>query len=542
MLKVFLVEDEIVMREGIKNNINWEEEGFLFAGEASDGELAYPLIQKTKPDIVITDIKMPFMNGLELSALIKKELPDTHIIILSGYDVFDYAKEGISIGVSEYLVKPVTSAKLLEAVKGIAAVIEKEKEKVKYLEQFKQEMKELEAVTRGNFLHEILARHTPSSELFEKGKSLGIDLAAGAYNIMLFKLRELGEKEMGYSQEMADAEEELMLMAEKEKRIYVFRRGVEGVEILILGENNEDVIRARNAFIKKMLGVISNYENVRYFGGIGKVVNRLGEITDSYDGASKAFSYRYMISHNRIISIEDTEKIYLSGEEIQINLNTLDLDKIDRGILLSFLRSGLKEEIQHFIEDFFDSLGDNIKSLLFRQYIVTDMYFCIISFVEELGCDFQDIAEKFGDLKTAFKVMNSTSGCKNYLIGLIKEAILIRDQASTKKYSSIVDKAKRYIGENYHAEHISLNNVAAHVNISPSHFSSIYSQEEGQTFIEYLTAIRMNKAKELLMCSNMKSSEIGFAVGYRDSHYFSYLFKKTQNCTPKEYRMRRSEV
>ena len=124
MLKVFLVEDEIVMREGIKKNIQWEKEGFEFVGDASDGELAYPLIQKTKPDILITDIRMPFMDGLELSRLVKQELPDIKIMILSGYDEFEYAKEAIKIGITDYLVKPISGAKLLEAVKKVAQVIE----------------------------------------------------------------------------------------------------------------------------------------------------------------------------------------------------------------------------------------------------------------------------------------------------------------------------------------------------------------------------------------------------------------------------------
>lgn len=120
MLKIFLAEDEIVMREGIRNNIAWQEEGFEFVGEASDGELAYPMIQKLKPDILITDIRMPFMDGLELSRIVKQELPDTSILILSGYGEFDYAKEAISIGVEDYLLKPVTSAQLLEAIRRIA--------------------------------------------------------------------------------------------------------------------------------------------------------------------------------------------------------------------------------------------------------------------------------------------------------------------------------------------------------------------------------------------------------------------------------------
>ena len=140
MLKVFLVEDEVVMRNGIKNNIPWEQEGFEFAGEASDGELAYPLIKKEKPDILITDIRMPFMDGLELSRLVKKELPQIKIIILSGYNEFDYAKTAINIGVTDYLLKPISSAKLLEAVKKVADMIEKEQDNARLIKRYEKEM------------------------------------------------------------------------------------------------------------------------------------------------------------------------------------------------------------------------------------------------------------------------------------------------------------------------------------------------------------------------------------------------------------------
>lgn len=141
-VKIFLVEDEIVIRNGIKNSIEWEKEGYEFVGEASDGELAYPMIVKERPDILITDIKMPFMDGLELSRLVRKELPELKILILSGYDEFDYAKEAISLGVTEYLLKPVSSAKLLETLKGVSVIIEQEREERDLLKRYSEEMKE----------------------------------------------------------------------------------------------------------------------------------------------------------------------------------------------------------------------------------------------------------------------------------------------------------------------------------------------------------------------------------------------------------------
>ena len=128
MIKIFLVEDEIAIRKGIKNSIDWGKEGYEFVGEAGDGELAYPMILKTKPDILITDIKMPFMDGLQLSKLVRKELPATKILILSGYDEFEYAKEAIKLQVAEYLLKPISSAKLLDVLAQVKEVIRQEQE------------------------------------------------------------------------------------------------------------------------------------------------------------------------------------------------------------------------------------------------------------------------------------------------------------------------------------------------------------------------------------------------------------------------------
>ena len=127
MLKIFLVEDEFIVREGIKKKIDWEAHGYEFCGEASDGELAFPMIQKLKPDIVITDIKMPFMDGLTLSKLIKKEFPWMEIIILTGHEKFEYAKEAIKLGVAEYLSKPISGNELLVEVDALAVKIEEKR-------------------------------------------------------------------------------------------------------------------------------------------------------------------------------------------------------------------------------------------------------------------------------------------------------------------------------------------------------------------------------------------------------------------------------
>ena len=187
-IKVFLVEDEFVIRNGIEKSIKWEENGFEFVGEAGDGEVALPLILKTKPDILITDVKMPFMNGLELSRIVKQELPETKIIILSGYNEFDYAKEAINLSVTEYLLKPISAAGLLESLNKVKESLSNERERQELLKKYSEEMEESSESARLKFFRKLLFGDMSTGDAIEGGKKYGISLSAGTYCIILFKL------------------------------------------------------------------------------------------------------------------------------------------------------------------------------------------------------------------------------------------------------------------------------------------------------------------------------------------------------------------
>ena len=177
MVKVYLVEDEIIIRQSIKNSIDWEKEGYEFVGDASDGELALPVILKEKPDILITDIRMPFMDGLELSRMVKAELPDIKIVILSGYDDFEYAKQAIKIGVAEYLLKPVSSAVLLEHLSEIAEKVRDEREDLALKKVYYQEMQENEELIKMKFLGELISGKLSLADAMEKGKRFHMNLS-----------------------------------------------------------------------------------------------------------------------------------------------------------------------------------------------------------------------------------------------------------------------------------------------------------------------------------------------------------------------------
>lgn len=538
MLKVFLVEDEIVVREGIKNNIKWEQEGLKFVGEASDGELALPMIQNLRPDIIITDIKMPFMDGLELSRLVKKELPKVKIIVLSGYNEFDYAKQAINIGITEYLLKPISPAKLLQAVKEVAKKVEKENEQEEYVKQFKREMLENKKIEKQKFFNDLMFREISMTEMIERAKALDMDLVAQAFNVILFKVMLKDDTSTSYSKEIVRITDSMDELISECDDIYMFDRAAEGWGFLVLDDMAADTRMMQQRVLEPIITEVAQYDNLEYFGGVGKTVQRLRELPESFDQANRAFSYRYMGKSNQIICYEDIGKMNLLLDDT-INLNTLDIGKIDRKILVNFLKSGSSEEVKHFIIDYFAGLGeDNINSLLFRQYVAMDMYFGTVAFIEELGYHSKDIIENCGEIRGVAGELITVESTKRYLEQILEKALELRDNIAMKKYGGLIDGAIKYIRDNYAKEDISLNLVASSVNMSPSYFSTIFSQEMGKTFIEYLTNVRMEKAKELLMCTNMKTSEIGFEVGYKEPHYFSYIFKKTQDCSPKEFRMR----
>lgn len=530
MLKVFLVEDEFVVREGIKNNVDWKSHGYDFCGEASDGELAFPMIQKLKPDIVITDIRMPFMDGLALSKLIKKEMPSIEIIILSGYEEFEYAKEGIKIGIAQYLLKPINGEELLKEVDIVAEkIIEKQKES-EIREKYLREMEENFLKERKELFQYLVTGSKSAAELLEIADKLNVDLSSMWYNVVLLIIKSNRHAQNEYSDSLVEIEEKLK-EADSE-HILIFDRNLEGKAFLFKADSKEELETIQKEYMTRVVDILRGYENVRYFGGIGLPVNRLRELPVSFESASHAFAHRYLVSESLILSGEEMRQgNYLKKEEF--DLSDVNPKQIDRNKIKEFLKVGEKEEVIYFIEEFFRDIGSSVmKSNLFRQYIIMDVYFCVAEFLEGLQVQREEI-EPF-DFTSG--ILQTQEGAMEYVTCIVKRALELREKTASNRYGDVVDEVKRYIEENYAEEGLSLNLLASHVNFSPNHLSMIFSQQTGQTFIKYLTDFRMNKAKELLRCTGKKSSVISMEVGYKDPHYFSYLFKKTQGMTPTQYR------
>lgn len=531
MLKIFLVEDEFVVREGIKNNIDWNAHGYEFCGEASDGELAYPMIQKLKPDIVITDIKMPFMDGLTLSKLIKKEMPWIEIIILTGHQEFEYAKEGINIGVAQYLSKPISSEDLVREVNALALKIDEKNKERQIRDMYMKEMEENFLKEKKELFQYIVEGQKSVVELIEMADTLGIDLSAMWYNIVLIKAQFVNQASEEFSKKLLAIETKLEEYADN-KRVIIFDRNLEGKALLFKADTKAELLEVQAEYLDYTEEVMREFEDIRYFGGIGEPVNRLREIPLSFEQASHAFAHRYLTKESRIVNCDDiSQNVYQNPDDFDIT--NIDTKQIDRAKIREFLKTGQREEAVYFVEEFFRALGKNaMRSTMFRQYIIMDAYFCVVDFVEGLQLSKEEIEPV--DIMSA--TLQSEENAMAYMVKIIEKALELRESVASNRYGDVVDAVIKYIDENYADEELSLNLLASHVNFSPNHLSMVFSQQTGQTFIKYLTDYRMNKAKELLKCTGKRSSVIAMEVGYKDSHYFSYLFKKTQGMTPTQYR------
>jgi two-component system response regulator YesN len=423
MYKVFFADDEAAMRTGLRESIIRGGSDFVLVGEASDGEFALSLIAETLPDILITDVRMPFMDGIELSRRVSRTMPWVKIIILSGHDEFEYAKEAIKIGVTEYILKPVTSETLFGVLKEAARLIEDERERRRAVEILQKEVSDARGLQMERVLSNLVYGIPDSAPL----ESVGL----------------------------AD---------------FMSRPGrlVSVVEAVPFSPGD---VRAVFRAISSIRAAISQNDNVKSFPeGAGRIVcvftaKDEGSLEEDAYAAAQAMKYEVERNSPCLVRVAIGSPVTVTDElpkSMAQALRALDrLDDAHRSMIL-----GSRD---------IDGLGLGLGKNVCRG-------------VKQSRCD------------------------------------------------GVIEKSRDFIKKRYADSAISLNTVADAVGLSPNHFSTVFSQETGETFIECLTKTRLEKAMELLQSTSARASEIACMTGYNDPHYFSYVFRKNVGMSPSEYR------
>jgi two-component system response regulator YesN len=517
MLKVFLVEDESVVREALRDNIPWQQYGYRFVGEAGDGEMALPLIRKTVPDVLITDIKMPFMDGLALSHIVKSEYPDMKIIIISGYDDFDYARQAISEGVDEYLLKPITRRSLQKALAELSEKIETEREQKNYVKKFESEMQQYEQYALRSFFEKAFEGTRSAQELYDLAAKQELDINASGYNLIL----------LGVTGD--ELREELLRYFLRFPECLPFRWNMNTYGILLMGEVDSLPERTQTYvdYIQKTCGGAG--VDCEWYVAFGSPVERLSQLADCYKKVNHIYACRYLFPNRHVLTDE------LTAAASEDGFQGLDAGKVDPEIIRGFLEHGQRTEVADFVDGYMQELSDAVASRLFRDYLLLNIQFTAQGFVEKLGADRQEFLDAVG-AERIHEVVTAVDTMKEYVKNMLAEAVRLRDEKQQNQGKKVLQTALDYIGENYAQTSLSLNEVANVIGVSPNYFSGMFSQEMNMTFVEYVTNKRMEQAKRLLREQQLSSAQTAAAVGYKDAHYFSFVFKKTVGMSPREWR------
>ncbi len=522
MYKVFLVDDEIVVREGIRSNFPWEETDFVLAGEAPDGEIALSMLQDVKPDILITDIRMPFMDGLELCRQVSRTMPWLYIVILSGYDDFAYAREAISLGVKEYLLKPVSGQELRTVLERIALRIQEDKRQQASLNAYREQLASSSRFLKEKLLTELYGGAN-GDRILKSARSMQMNLLANHYLVMLLQ----PSPEPDSEEDMFNAQSVLERLAEGSGGTAHLCRGYGGFSLLVLGDNAADLEERAYGLAQAARYDVERSAGVKLLVAIGADVGDLKDIPASLNDARKVMEkLRAGKAENGPRRIMGTQDI---GSEPEFELPDLDAAPVAEQ-----LKYATTADVDGILDRYVEGLGGKA-----AQSVMMANYF----FVEMLLAASRIILDSHGEprevIPEAFRARNSVLGVDEALPlcrDMLRRAILYRDSQGSARYGSVIRKAKAFIAEHYADSNVTLHDVASHVALSNNHFCTVFSQEMGVTFTEYLTATRIARAKELLATTSMRTSDVAYAVGYNDPHYFSYLFKKNTGLSPRDYR------
>lgn len=538
MLKVFLVEDETVIREGLRDNIEWEEFGYKFVGEAADGEMALPLIRKTKPDVLITDIKMPFMDGLSLSKIVSSELPDTKIIIISGYDDFEYARQAIELGVEQYLLKPITRMNLKKVLADLREKIEQSNSAKDYQLQYSKEMHEYEQFERRRFFEDLLSGKMQVKDIYEEANKLSMELTAASYNLLFFYIKEERKLDLEDAEELGIRQEEILYYFLRHPQYILFRQNTNTFGILVKGDREVVEQYTQKAIYKIAEACALIEKQIQWYMAVGEPVERLSLLADSAQNVNHYLAYRFFLPQVHVLTKEVVEQ-YFNAQDGK-TIDAVDYKQLNPEIIKEFLYRGNEHEVADFVESYLLGIEEALESRMFRDYIILNIRFSVEGFLEETGIPRQEYQDRLDQFQPDMNMTSKEVG--SYFRGLLAMAMEFSTRKNEDQGKSVLSKVVEYIDQHYEQESLSLNEVAEYAEVSASYLSAIFSQGMQVTFVEYVTQKRMEKAKKLLRASSLSTGEISAQVGFKDPHYFSFVFKKTQGISPREYRTAKAKA
>lgn len=520
MISLFLVEDERIARESIRDNVPWQEHDILFLGDAPDGEVALPQLLEKRPDILLTDIKMPFMDGLELCRILTDRLPAARFVVFSGFDAFEYAKQAIQMNVVEYILKPINADELSAVLRRLKDQLDRERAERRNVELLRSRYMENLPVLRELFYANLLdGRIEPGTER-ERAAHLDIDLQGEEWAVGLAYIG--SDRRDALSTLSIQNLLEETLTADRCK-LSLYNDWVAVIVSLTESFTIYDLIRV----LDRVCTLAASYLGLTLTVGVGAPCKELSGMARSAAEARTALEYRSMVGRGQVIYIGDLEP---DGGQV------LTFEEADERTLTAAVRLGSEQEVR----DAAAALAGKIREAnpsagqynLFLMELVTHL----MKMTRRSGVGVEEVFGTGFSLPIQDSALPSLEELEDWCAErYLRLRTLIR-RRQTDSAGQTVETAKEYIRQHYAESDLSVEKLCAYLHLSSTYFSTLFKRETGTSFTAYVTTVRMEAAAEAIRGTEEKTYLIAQRCGYEDPNYFSYVFKRHFGVTPTKYR------
>lgn len=525
MYTILLVEDEENLRHIIKNRTPWEEHGFIVTEEASNGREGLELLEDDVPDVIITDIKMPYMDGIEFIENVRSRFSaSVEVIILSGYDEFQYAQEAVRLNVAEYVLKPVTIESLCALLDRTKERIEKEKAKYLDKEHLTEVYKEALSTYRNKFLQSVIfpSKKVEELTLIQSARDYSFDFTSTTmYMIAVIEDKMSLESSLALTEINNDVflkeKEPPLIFNNNNQFIYIFTSTMNPEYVAVF---KKQVLKQINILKDKTEHILSKTFNI----GISTMVTRLVDLHGAYIKAMEALNYSETTEDQHIVMYQD------------IAITEDDKPEKNYAELRTELTLAIKFATEKEVIGATDAFFENITNFEVLQATVLFFITIIIDICHSYAKRFTYLLEPntdiFSEIEKLRSLSSATTFCETLAIKANKMAAGIRETSHIK----FVEAAKIIIMKKYSNPLFGLDELCEEISVSPAYFSTTFKKETGTSFVQYLTSTRIEKAKELLKNSDLKTYEIAEKVGFAEPNYFSFTFRKNTGLSPSQYK------
>lgn len=532
MLKVLIIDDETLIRRGLQEIIDWGDLGFQIAGEASDGELGLELIQSVKPEVVVTDIKMPYMDGLQMIDACCLEGVKTRYIILSGYDEFDYAKKAMKNGVMHYLLKPVSQKELIQVLLQIREEIESEEQNTVYLQTLEKKLQENYEILREKFIHDLVTAKLSMRQLVEKDlEYYQIKFDSRYFAIILFEADNRSEDTTYSENSEKDRQKLRMIICDTAAKV-LKRHHLEFVfsgyeDEVIFAVNSVGAQELERGVLKEVSIMVRNVTEHSISAGVSSTAVGINKLPVLYRQAQAALKYKLFEGDGSILFYSDMDnsykaKYFFPYDKAKLLIySVIDCDKEKAIVILD----SIVEEV--------DSRKDLSPHHIYRMF--TEILFLLRKALDEAGVNIEQIEKEDVLSSQVITSKRTLEELRVWINGIINNTVNYLQKRLSNTTNENIDKIILFIRTHY-AEDITLETISKRFYIEPTYFSKLFKKATGQTYLTYLTEIRIQRACELLRNPDTKVYEIAEKVGYEDQRYFSQIFRKYTKMTPTEYK------